>query len=360
MRVVICTGGTGGHIYPALSLADAIMDENSENRILFVGTANHMEARLIPEKGYNFQTVEAAGFNGSLFNKLKSFGIMLNSVKDAKKIIRDFKADIVVGFGGYVSAPVVLAAKNLHLPILLHEQNAYAGRANLFLERFADKIIICYENVRKQFHKETLLLGNPRTYSAVRHENKEDLYDLYHLDKKRKTVLFVMGSQGSESVNKVLMEALQMFAGKNYQILYATGRGHYEEVMKNSFPDNVHVEPYIDQVGLLKDIDLIVTRGGATTASEIGVFGTPSIIIPSPYVPNNHQELNARALSDQNGAILLKEKDLSVEKLVQLCDDLMADDQKRAELTENARKIGYPRAAQDILKVMKECIHEHQ
>ena len=356
MRVIITCGGTGGHIYPALSLADALREkENAE--ILFVGTADHMEARIIPSYHYAFQTIKAKGFRGSVFNKLEALFLMVKQTSDAKKIMKEFQPDIVVGFGGYVSASVIQAAHSLKIPTVLHEQNAFAGKANLYLEKYADRVVAVYPNVQNQFKKKVDFLGNPRTYTALKKE-KADIRPSLGLDTTKKLVLFVMGSQGSESVNLLMKDVLYALRDRAYEVLYVTGENHKDDFKECVFAPNIHVTAYIDQVALLPNVDLIVTRGGATTASEIAVFGVPSIIIPSPYVPNNHQEINAQALVEANASVLIREKECSTERLVNEIDKIMNDDKRRKEMAENAHALGYPNSAQDMIALMKEVINE--
>ena len=356
MKVVITCGGTGGHIYPALSLADALKDlENAE--ILFIGTSDHMEARIIPSYGYRFASVKAKGLNGSVFNKITALLLMLSETISARKILKQFQPDITVGFGGYVSAPVIQASASLHIPVVLHEQNAFAGKANLYLEKYADAVVAVYENVKNQFKKKVYLLGNPRTYTALRNK-KTGLKKEYGLSAEKKMVLFVMGSQGSESINQIMKGVLKELSERDYEILYVTGESHKDDFKNETYGSNIHFASYIDQAGLLPEVDLIVTRGGATTASEIAVFKVPSIIIPSPYVPNNHQEVNAQALVDAEAAVLIREKELDNERLVKEIDFLINNDKIRQKMAENAGRLGYPHSAEDMIALMKEIVHE--
>jgi len=356
MKVVITCGGTGGHIYPALSLADALKEtENAD--ILFIGTPNHMEARIIPEHGYAFESVEAKGFNGGLLAKVSAFLLMMKQTRTAMTILKKYQPDIVVGFGGYVSAPVIQAAHKLHIKTMLHEQNAFAGKANLYLERFSDAVVAVYENVKKQFKGNVYLLGNPRTYTALHHKS-DVTKETYGLTKDKPMVLFVMGSQGSESVNALMKNILKKLGGRDYEVLYVTGEAHKDEFDPSEYPENVHFTPYVDQVALLPDTDLIVTRGGATTAAEISVFGTPAIIIPSPYVPNNHQEINALALVKSGAAFLKREKELEENDFISTLDALMKDPKLRKKMSDAAKSVSYPNSATDMIQLMKDLLHE--
>ena len=354
MRVVIAAGGTGGHIYPALALADAIMADDPSAEILFIGTNNHLEAVEVPKNHYQFASVVVNGIAGSVFKKLNAMKMIFAAIKEAKVILNKFKPNIVIGFGGYVSVPTVVAAKKLQIPVIIHEQNAYAGRANLFLERYADAIVVCYQEAQSQFRKKPVyLLGNPTIYQAKKIQSN-DILSEYGLTKDLPIVMFVMGSQGSNSINKVMINTLNALSDKPYQVLYVTGKDHYDAFIKNiSLSSNIKIIPYVKQTAMLKHIDLLITRGGATTAAEICAFGVPSIIIPSPYVPNNHQEINAQALVVKKAAYLIRESELAEIELSELIDNIMEDDDLRQTMRKNSRELSLPLAAENIVNLMK-------
>ncbi|MEA5026445.1 MAG: undecaprenyldiphospho-muramoylpentapeptide beta-N-acetylglucosaminyltransferase [Erysipelotrichaceae bacterium] len=354
MRIVIAAGGTGGHVYPALSLADAIKSENNNSEILFIGTEDHLEATEIPAAGYLFKTIKASGLSGSVFAKMHSAYQIMKAVDKAKTLLIDFKPDVVIGFGGYVSAPVIIAAHRLKIPVVLHEQNAYAGRANLYLEKYAAAIVVCYEEARHQFkQKEVYLLGNPRMFTVKKTEDTNILKE-YRLLKSKPVVMFVMGSQGSRSVNEIMLKTLKLLRNKPYQVLYVTGKEHYE-AFRQAIPEdeNIRIIPYVKQTEMLRHTDLLVTRGGATTATEICAFSVPSIIIPSPYVPNNHQEVNAQALVIKKAAFMLREKELDDNNVVDLIDKIMDDKKLRQTMRENSKTLCFPNAAENIVDLLK-------
>jgi len=358
MRVCIATGGTGGHIYPAVSFARAITDQDVNAEILFIGNNDRMEAREIPSLGFRFIGLDAKGFSGSVFAKADAIVRMLKSRKKALAILKEFNPDCVVGFGGYVTVPVITAATKLHIPTILHEQNSYAGKANRVLASSVDAIVTCYQENNGQFpYAKTHLLGNPRTYELKNLTYDPELLESFGLQKDKPTVLIVMGSLGSESVNAIMIDVLESLRGEDLQIIYVTGRKHYETFIAKIDEDvNLKIVPYVDQLKLMKNIELIVCRGGATTAAEITAVGLPSIIIPSPYVPNNHQVLNAKALADNGAAMMIEEKDMSVKTLTKGILDLVGHPERLRVMGGHAKRLGKPLAAQQMVALMESIV----
>lgn len=355
MRIIFGTGGTGGHLYPALALASYIKNQEPNSEFLFVGTTNRLEARVVPQMGYAYEGLNLQGITGSPWNKVKAVLKFIRSFSQSKKIVREFKPDIVIGFGGYPSASIVLAASQCHVPTMIHEQNSIVGLANRILINHVDAIVACYEKACQEFPKnKTYLFGNPRA-SQVAQVEQRDLRSEFHLTKDKKTVLIVMGSLGSESVNRVVVSALADFAKKDYQIVFVSGQKQFDEILRqvSEIPQNVKIVPYIeDMPSMLKTIDLIVTRAGASTLAEITALGVASLIIPSPYVAMNHQEYNARALVEKNAALMILEKDLTKDRLIQAIDEIFADDQKLSNLKNNAQKLGQPDACAKIYQLL--------
>jgi len=359
MRIIFGTGGTGGHLYPALALASYIKRQDPDSEFLFVGTTNRLEAQVVPKMGYAYRGMDLQGLTGSPVNKAKAALKFLRSISLSKKIVREFKPDIVIGFGGYPSASIVLGAAKLHVPTMIHEQNSIIGLANKILIKHVDAIVACYEKAANEFPEEkTHLYGNPRA-SEVLETELRDMSDTYHLDKNKKAVLVVMGSLGSSSVNRVIEQAMDDLASKDYQLIFVTGQKQYEEE-KAKFPQtpsNVQIVPYVEDLpSLLKTVDLVVSRAGASTLSEITSLGVAALIIPSPYVAANHQEYNARELCDKDAAMMILEKDLNKEKLLATIDGLMADEEKLKKMRENAKKLGKPQACMDIYQLMKSLV----
>lgn len=344
MKVIIATGGTGGHIYPALALAKEIKKDKN-NEVLFIGSKSRMEARVIPDEGYDFIGLKMRGVFGNPFQKFIALITVYFSHFKCRKIIKDFKADAIVGFGSYVSFPVVFAGKKLKVPIVLHEQNALAGKANLFLAKYANSIVVSYQASLKEFPQEKVLFyGNPRASVVdITNNNRNDLIEL-GLRSDLKTVLIVMGSLGSDSVNQVVAETLPLFKDKDYQVIFVTGSSYYQKYQYLQ-SNNVKVLSYLDLLSYLNKIDLIVMRGGATTAAEVMAAGLPSVIIPSPYVANNHQVVNASELVKTQAAFMILESELNSEKLYEMINTIILDRDLLATMSMNAKILSKPDAA---------------
>lgn len=356
MRVIIATGGSGGHIYPALALADKLM-EDGNNEILFVGCKNKMEQVEIPNHGYTFIGLDVLGMNGGIVDKAKATFKLIKTYFRCRKIIAEFKPDIVVGFGNYTSVSIIFAAKHMHIPTMIHEQNSYAGKANKLLAKHVDCVVGCYDENRNNLKAKRIeILGNPRASLATNIHRDNKVLSKYGLAIDKKTAVIFMGSLGSESVNEVLVNALDKFVDKDYQVLIITGKKHFESFPKPQV-GNIKVIAYADDLlDIMAASEVVVCRAGATTCSEVCVIKIATIMIPSPYVPNNHQYYNALALANKNAAILLEEKDLNDDSLVLNIDNLMNDDKKRLTMQENASKLSTPNASENIVKLMKELV----
>lgn len=360
MKVCLIAGGTGGHIYPALALAQALKDQDSNHEIFFIGNHERMESTLIPQHGYAFEGLSTKGIQGTIFQKIYAFYTLFFNRSKVRTILKTYKPDVVIGFGGYVCVPVILEAKRLNIKTFLHEQNAIAGKANLFLAKHVDAIVVSYENNLIEFPKtKTRLLGNPRTYVFKQRNVNSDFFETHHLVHSKKTVLFVMGSLGSESINQIMGGLLELLDQSDVQCIYVTGKQHYDSFIENN-DETTHIKivPYIDQTSVMQQVDLMVTRGGATTAAEIMVTGCPSIIIPSPFVPNNHQFYNAKALMDKNACVLVEEKDLESQKLRALILELVEDEYRLESMKRNAQQLGHPNAANDFIDWIKEELND--
>ncbi len=355
MKICIATGGTGGHIYPALALADEIKQKEPSSRFLFIGSESRMESKEIPDAGYPFIGIKVTGTNGGLMNKINSVLGMSKAYFDCKKILKKEKPELVIGFGNYISVPVVLAAHHLKIPTMIHEQNSFAGKANIFLAKFVDGIIGCYEENLEQFPKnKTRILGNPRSSIAKDVKKDSKIVESFGLSTKLPLVIVVMGSLGSESVNDVMINALNELKDKKIQLLYVTGKKHYDDFKKHvSDTELIKVVPYIDGCKVMVNADLCIVRGGATTAAEITALKMPSIIIPSPYVPNNHQVMNALALQNAGAAIMIEEKDLTTETILSTIDKVLSNSILKENMSLQAAKCAKTSASSDIYDWMK-------
>jgi UDP-N-acetylglucosamine--N-acetylmuramyl-(pentapeptide) pyrophosphoryl-undecaprenol N-acetylglucosamine transferase len=339
MKVMIAAGGTGGHIVPAVSLADILMKEKPDTKIYFFGSSNRMEATVIPEAGYRFYGVQMTGMTSGVSAKLKSAYSLVKARRACQHLLELQKPDILVAFGNYISVPIVGEAKKMGIPVILHEQNSFAGKANRFLSGKADAIVCCYESNLEQFPKEKCrVYGNPAaTLAAEAAFDKEEIRRI-GLDPEKPFVVFMMGSLGSSSVSEVIDEACEMF-DSTYQIVIAAGKDNDYE-FKTKDTGRIKIVPFVNGRSMLKGCALAVTRAGATTMAEIGAIGTCSILIPSPNVANNHQVYNAKELADIGGAIMIEEKDLTAAKLAETVNWLMSDETERMRIRENARKAG--------------------
>lgn len=344
---MIAAGGTGGHIYPALALADTIIEKEPSCEVCFFGSSNRMESEMIPSRGYKFYGINLNDLNGGILQKAKSTYGLLRAIQYCNHILLIEKPDVCVGFGNYISVPLILAAKRLHIPTMIHEQNSYVGKANKMLGRFADAIVGCYDTNLISFPIEkTKLLGNPESTLVSKLEKDRTIVKEYGLDPNKPFVVFMMGSLGSSSVSEIVDKSCSNF--KDFQVLIVTGKANdYEFTTKQ---DNVFIVPYVEGAKVLQVCDLAVTRAGATTLAEITVLGVPTILIPSPYVPNNHQVQNALALVHDNATIMLEEKDLTVETLSTLVNNTMKDEELRNQLSKNALKLGKIHAADEMVE----------
>lgn len=357
MRVIISAGGTGGHIYPALAILNKIKEKEPDSEFLYIGTHNRMEKDIVPEKGIPFKSIKVFGFNRKkIYKNFKTVYYLLKNKSVCKKIVKDFNPDVVIGVGGYVTVPVLTEAHKLGYKTVIHEQNSVPGKANKMLSNSADLVCISLKNSENYFPKEkTIFTGNPVAEAALKLKEikKEDL----GINKNRKLVLFVMGSLGAGTVNEVIVKSFPKLALQDYDVLFITGKGDYAEVMKNEIPANVHVLPYLDGLaGLFKNVDLMVTRAGASTISEIIATKTPALLIPSPYVPDDHQTKNAMDLVNVGAASILKETDLDDSTLIANINAIINDDNKIKEMKNNLAKLDIQDSADKIYENIKKII----
>lgn len=347
MRIIIASGGTGGHIYPAITLAQAL--QKAGHKITFVGSTGRMEKDVIPAAGFDYIGLDMKIPGGSLINKANSFVSIVKAYYKCREIVKDY--DLAIGFGNYISVPLVMAARNRGLKTVIHEQNSFAGKANKYLDQKVDLVIGSYEENKKTFkNPHTLILGNPQSSKAFNIKKDPEVLLNLGLDPDKKTVVIFMGSLGSQTVNKVVIEYLNSLKG-DYQVIYASGKQNYAKaraaVKKKNY---ICVKEAVDGVKVMANSSLLVSRAGATTLSEICAMGMPSILIPSPYVPNNHQFYNAMALIDKNAALLLEEKDLSSASLKAIIEKSINDEELLKSLHENAIKLSNPKVLDEIVK----------
>lgn len=356
MKVVISAGGTGGHIYPALAIIEKIKQEDKNSEFLYIGTTNRMEKDIIPSKGIPYFGIEIYGIKRSLsLSNIKTVFKFIKSIHKCKNEIKKFNPDIVIGAGGYVTAPVIYAGKKLHKKTLVHEQNSVLGLANKMVLNYTDTLCTCFDNIKPK-NVNYVFTGNPCIESAINAKTlkKED----FGLDRNKKTVIIVMGSLGSSSINKILMDSLKEFNKKDYQFLIITGEKYYNDFKNNTKSKNIIIKPFVDGlVGAIKFADVLVTRAGATTLAEILGTKTPSILIPSPYVTENHQFKNAKSLVDNNAALMIEEKDLNTKILLEQIDTLINDKNKVKEIKNNLSKLQITDSLDRIYKEIEKLVN---
>ena len=367
MRVLLTGGGTGGHIYPALAVARRLQEMDPQVDLLYVGTKRGLESTIVPSENIPFKTIKIEGvmrklnFEGIKYN-IRSVHLFLKSIGEAKKIIREFNPDVVLGTGGYVSAPICYAASKEGIATVVHEQNSFLGLTNKFLLRYIDHLAISFDDIYEQVKKyqdKIVFTGNPRA-QEVDSLNLPMIDHVLGLDVTKPIALIFGGSRGAPKINQAVVEAYPILRTRGYQIIFIPGEEHYEKIVKqlndiSPLSRNSHfvVKPYINHmIDILRNVSVIVSRSGATTIAEITVLGIPSVLIPSPYVTDDHQTKNAQSLVNNEAAILLKEDQLSGKSLLSKIDELMNNADKRDFMSERARELGQPRATDQLIQVM--------
>lgn len=359
MRIIVSGGGTGGHIYPALTLIRTIQKYRPEAQFLYVGTHHGLEADIIPKEGIEFRAVDIQGFERRLtpVNILRAFQALGGVVK-AMKIVRDFKPDIAIGTGGYVCGPILLASALMGVPTLIQEQNVIGGITNKILSRFVTKVAVgTKEAIANFMEKKTVFTGNP-IRAEIMTAKKSNAVKSFGLDPKKKTVLVSGGSRGARSINKAMIGLHRYYAGNSrVQILHVTGKGGYDEVMRDikdagidiEEAGNLFVEPYLyDMPQAMAAADLAIFRAGAIGIAELTARGIPSILIPYPFAAENHQEFNARAVVKGGAAKMILDKELTAEKLFSVTEELLSDEGKLDRMKRASKRLGKPDAAEKI------------
>lgn len=348
MKVIVTAGGTGGHIYPALGVVNKLL-EDKNNEVLYIGTTNRMESEIVPSLGIKYEGIEIYGLTKNVIRDIKNIKCILSSYKKCKKIMDEFKPDYVIGFGGYVTFPVLMAAHKKGIRTGIHEQNMIPGKTNKLLSKYADTTFVSFENSKKEFKNKCIVSGNPCAEKAI--NTKAHDKTKLGFSKDKKLILIVMGSLGSEVMNNLLKEFLESYKSTTSEILYITGKSSYESFKDLKVEDYVKIIPfYNDLSGLMKSTDIIISRAGASTISEITALNIPSILIPSPYVANNHQYYNALDLSEKEVSIMLEQKDLTKETLKNKIDELLS---KEYTMKENLKKLPKLNASTIIVEEIK-------
>ncbi len=358
-RFIISGGGTGGHIFPALAIANELKKRFPTAEILFVGAKGRMEMEKVPAAGYPIEALWISGLNRTHKIKNLSFPFkLISSLCKARKIINRFKPDAVIGTGGFASGPVLYMAQKKGIPTFIQEQNSYPGITNKLLAKKAKKIYTAYDNLDRFFDKNKIVLtGNPvRSLLNTNAINKEEALKKFGLEIGKKTLLIIGGSLGAMPVNRAIEKHLDEIQKKDWQMIWQTGKNHFEKFKKYDSP-NIKVLPFInDMEKAYAAADLIISRAGAGSISELAIVGKPVILVPSPYVAEDHQTKNAQALVDIDAAVLIKEKDLDNE-LLKTIQKIFSDEAFYQKLSENLKKIAKSEAVEhivdDIIKHLK-------
>ena len=358
MKVVVSAGGTGGHIYPALAILEKLKKEDKKLEVLYMGTTKRMESEIIPNRGIEYVGLDIYGFSKNIFRDIKNVCLINKSYNKCLKVLKEFKPDIVLGFGGYVTYPVLKAAKKLKIKTFLHEQNSIVGKTNKFLSKDIDLVAVSFLSTLNKFPKakKVIYSGNPCGENAL--TTKEIKKSEVGLDNKKKLVIVVAGSLGSSSMNEKLKEFLRLSKKSDYQVLYITGKQHYEEFIKGTrFGSNIKVMPYLDNLaGLMRNCNLIITRAGASTMSEILALSLPAIFIPSPYVAGNHQYYNALEIVKNNAGLMIEEENLKGADLFNMVTELLNDKKKYEIMKMNLKNLGKTDSSDIIVREIKELI----
>lgn len=359
-RFIISGGGTGGHIYPAIAIANELKARCPKADILFVGASDKMEMQKVPQAGYPIKGLWIAGIQRKLTLQNAMFPLkLMSSLAKSFGIIKSFKPDVVIGTGGFASGAVLKVASLLGIPTVIQEQNSYPGITNKLLSKKANKICVAYENLERFFPKENMILtGNPVRQDLISvQDKKSEALNYFKLDASKKTLLILGGSLGARRINQLIAKEIDWLVGQNLQIIWQCGKLYFEEYKQFSEKQGVQVLAFIDRMDLVyAAADVVISRSGASSVSELTIVGKPVIFIPSPNVAEDHQTKNAQAIVDKHGAILLKENELDAQ-FETVFEALLNDKGKQESLSENIQNLALPDAtkqiADEIVKLVK-------
>ena len=359
VNILLSGGGTGGHIYPAIAIANELRSRHPEAKFLFVGAQGRMEMEKVPQSGYEIKGLDISGLQRSLTIKNLAFPFrLLKSLLAAGKILKGFKPNVVIGTGGYASGPTLYMANLRNIPSLIQEQNSYPGITNRLLARKAERICVAYDGLEKYFPREKLIkTGNPVRQDLLDAGSKrEEALIHFGLDPSKTTLVVIGGSLGAKVINETVANHMEDLLSMGLQVLWQTGKLYFERFRAEGEKNGVHVHEYIQRMDLLYAVaDVIVSRAGAGTISELCIVGKPVIFIPSPNVAEDHQTKNARSIVDEEAAIMIKETDLG--NLMPVLRELIRDEKRRQKLSENIKKLALPdateRIADEVEKIVK-------
>lgn len=353
LKFIISGGGTGGHIYPAIAIANELRLRFPNAEFLFVGAADKMEMQKVPQAGYKIEGLWIAGLQRKLSFQNAIFPIkLMSSLWKSRSIIKKFMPDVVVGTGGFASGPLLQMANNANIPTVVQEQNSYPGITNKLLSKKANTICVAYENLERFFPVNKIVLtGNPVRQDLLDSTNKRiEAVEYFNLKAEKKTLLVLGGSLGSRRINQLIESKIFDIVGKDIQVVWQCGKFYFEEYKHFSDNKNVQVTDFIDRMDLVyAAADYVISRAGASSVSELCLVGKPVIFIPSPNVAEDHQTKNALAIVDKKGALMLKESELE-DRFDEVFENLISDEDLQKELSENIKKLAKPNATKDIIE----------
>lgn len=368
MNIIVSGGGTGGHIYPAISLIEELKKRDKNNKILYVGTEKGLESSIVPKLGIDFKTIHVRGIPRKInANSFKALKELFKGLKEANNILKDFKPDLVIGTGGYVSGPILYKATKTKAKVAFHEQNSFPGVTNRILSRYVDRYFVTFEESIKYFknQEKAVVTGNPiRNRFTDIGKNKDAEIEQYKISENKKVVFIFGGSNGSEILNKATLDMINKISNQDvFEVILATGKLNYDEFIQKSGNDirNLHIYPYIDDIDKAYSVsDLIVTSSGAITLAELSFLGKASILVPKAYTTENHQEHNARAFEKIGASKVILEKDVNANTLFDQINGILSDNKLLQELSENSKKMSYPTACKDIVDELYRLVEQDE
>ena len=359
LKFILSGGGTGGHIYPAIAIANELKFRFPDAEFLFVGAQDKMEMQKVPQAGYAIKGLWIAGLQRRLTFDNALFPIKLvSSLLKSRAIIRKFKPDVVIGTGGFASGPLLQAAAMAGIPTVIQEQNSYPGITNKLLAKKARKICVAYDNLESFFPKEKMILtGNPIRQDLIAIDSKrEEAIRYFNLDANKKTLLVLGGSLGARRINQLIANEIVAFSDQNIQVIWQCGKLYFEDYKHFSENKNIQVLSFIDRMDLVyAAADVVISRAGASSVSELCVVGKPVIFIPSPNVSEDHQTKNAQAILDKKGGLMIKESELDA-KFSTVFNDLISNENLQKELSENIKKLAKVNATKEIVDEIEKII----
>ncbi|VAV83323.1 UDP-N-acetylglucosamine--N-acetylmuramyl-(pentapeptide) pyrophosphoryl-undecaprenol N-acetylglucosamine transferase [hydrothermal vent metagenome] len=361
-KIILSGGGTGGHIYPAISIANELKSRFPDAEFLFVGAKDKMEMEKVPQAGYTIEGLWISGIQRKLTAKNLSFPFkLISSLFKSRKILKQFKPDVAIGTGGFASGPLLQMAALKGIPSLIQEQNSYPGITNKILGKKVDRICVAYDDLERFFpSKKMIKTGNPVRQDLLSIENKTiEAKDFFHLKHSKITVLVLGGSLGSKRINELIEEKLEFFQTQNVQVIWQCGKLYYNSYKQYSDLEYVQVHAFINKMDMAyAAAEIIISRAGASSVSELCIVGKPVIFIPSPNVAEDHQTKNANAIVDKNGAMLIKEEDLEID-FENKFSQIVNNPEKQKELGTNIKKLALVNATKDIADEVEKLLNRN-